>query len=332
MSRRFRHHDWAGKRGGFTLIEILLSLGLAALVMVALATAVDVHLRCLQIGRTNAEEAQLARVLLLRIGDDLRNAAVSNPVDASKIPPAASATDTDEGGTGDPDAPTDTTGDTTDETTTDDLGLAETATEDEYVIGLYGESDWLQVDVRRTPRLDQYDYETLPSGAESLPDVVSGVKTVAYSLSTDTGTASTTGEYRGGLLRREIDHAVTRWAEDVGTLTTADEELEPIAPEVTDLEFLYFDGTEWVDSWDSTEMAGLPMAVHVSLSIMSREDYNRFTRTWGRSATSVEPTTKFVYSLTVALPVAEGDMSESEATTGDTEATTESDTEGGAGL
>ena len=62
------------RRSGFTLIEVLLSLGLAALVLVALATAVDVHLRVLQIGRTNAEEAQLARVLLLRIGDAQRKA------------------------------------------------------------------------------------------------------------------------------------------------------------------------------------------------------------------------------------------------------------------
>lgn len=313
MSSRGLHDDSPGRREGFTLIEVLLSLGLAAFVLVALATAVDVHLRCLHIGRTNAEEAQLARALLLRIGDDLRNAAVINPVDASNIAPVSS--DTDAGMGAEEDAAT-----TTEETSTEEV-----ATEDEYVIGLYGESDWIQVDVRRTPRLDQYDYETLPSGAESLPDVVSGVKTVAYSLSTDTGTAPSGEDYRGGLLRREIDHAVTRWAEDVGTLTTADGELEPIAPEVTDLEFLYFDGMEWVDSWDSTEMGGLPLAVHVSLAIMSQEDYNRFTQTWGRSTTTVEPTTNFIYSLTVALPVAEGDMSEESTTTEDME-----DTEGSA--
>ena len=230
MRNCFFDHDSPGKREGFTLIEVLLSLGLAALVLVALATAVDVHLRCLQIGRTNVEEAQLARALLLRIGDDLRNAAVINPVDASKIAPVPSGADAAATGTGTSDATGTTSGDTSSEATTGDLATEEVATEDEYVIGLYGESDWIQVDVRRSPRLDQYDYETLPSGAESLPDVVSGVKTVAYSLSTDTGTSPAGGDYRGGLLRREIDHAVTRWAEEAGTLTTADTEFEPIAP------------------------------------------------------------------------------------------------------
>ena len=311
---------------GFTLIEVLLSLGLAALVLVALATAVDVHLRVLHIGRTNAEEAQLARVLLLRIGDDLRNAAVINPVDSTSIPPAATSSDaaTSEA----ENAGASVTGSSTTSTSTDMTVTIET--EDEYVLGLYGESDWMQVDVWRTPRLDQYDLETIPSGAESLSDVPSGVKTVAYSLGEDTGVASTTGEYRGGLLRRELDHAVTRWAEDVGTLSTADLELEPIAPEVTDLEFLYFDGTEWVDSWNSTEMGGLPIAVHVSMAIMAREEFDRFTRNWSSStAAETEPTTSFVYSLTVALPVAEGDMSEMEEEGTETGSGSGSSTEAG---
>ena len=192
--RKFFHHHSYGSRRGFTLIEVLLSLGLAALVLVALATAVDVHLRCLHIGRTNTEEAQLARALLLRIGSDLRSAAVANPVDASNILSAASEEAETAAGVmmGEEEA-TSTTG----TSTVDTAMAAMVETEDEYVIGLYGESDWIQVDVRRTPRLDQYDYETLPSGSESLPDVVSGVKTVAYSLSADTGIASTTGEYRG---------------------------------------------------------------------------------------------------------------------------------------
>ncbi len=290
-------------RSGFTLIEVLLSLGLAAIVMAALATAIDVHLRCLHIGRTNVEEAQLARVLLLRIGDDLRNAVVINPIDASSIPPAASETD-DAGATGDSGGEADMA--------MDDMEMEEFETEDEYVLGLYGESDWMQVDVRRTPRLDQYDYDTLSSGSEILPDVVSGVKTVAYALHDETGMAAAGGEYNGGLIRREVDHAVTRWAEDTGTLTTADQELEPIAPEVTELEFLYFDGTEWIDNWDSTEMGGLPTAVHVSLGIMPREQLRRLTTSTGVSYGEDEETVNYIYSLTVALPVAEGDTSDEE--------------------
>lgn len=289
------------KRRAFTLIEVLLSLGLSALVLAAVATAIDVHLRCLQIGRTNVEEAQLARTLLLRIGDDLRNVAVINPVDSTKIvtPSATGTTGSTPGGQ---DAASATTTGTTTTTTT-------TTTEDEYVLGIYGESDWIQIDVRRAPRLDQYDYETLPGGSELLPDRVSGIKTVGYSLHEETGLTATGGEYRGGLLRREIDQALTRWAEDTGSLTSADQELEPIAPEVIDLEFLYYDGTQWIDNWDSTEMGGLPIAVHVSMVIVPREQLKQFTRSLNDSSTQLDQSVQYVYSLTVALPVAKGGQS-----------------------
>ena len=301
---------------GFTLIEVLLSLGLAALVLVALATAVDVHLRCLQIGRTHTEEAQLARAILLRIEDDLHNAAVINPVDSTNVAPASSSGSEEANTAGT--AGTADMADTTTETETSEEST--TAEEDEYPIGLYGESDWMQIDVRRIPRLDQYDYETLPTGSELLPDVVSGVKTVYYMLGEGTGTAPTGGEYRGGLIRREVDHALTRWAEEMGNLTSVNQELEPIAPEVTDIEFLYYDGSQLLDSWDSSEMGGLPLAVHVSLSIMPREQFNRFIDP-DTDSYSLPDTNVFIYSLTIALPVAEGDTSSD--TTEDTEEGTE---------
>ncbi len=287
-------------RKGFTLIEVLLSLGLAGMILVALATAVEVHLRCLQIGRTHVEEAQLARALLLRMEDDLRNAAVVNPVDSSKVAPAPSSTSS-----------TSSTSTTTTTTTTTGTETAETTgdteEEEEYVLGLYGESDWMQVDVRRIPRLDLYDYETIDSGSEALPDRVSGIKTVYYALGAETSLTPTGEDYQGGLMRREIDRALTRWADESGNLASVDQELEPIAPEVTDLEFLYYDGTQWVDAWDSTEMGGLPIAVHVSLSIMPREQFAKLTEAQDGLTTEMEPVVNFIYSLTVALPVAEGD-------------------------
>ncbi len=290
-------------RKGFTLIEVLLSLGLAGMVLVALATAVEVHLRCLQIGRTHVEETQLARALLLRMEDDLRNAAVINPVDSSKVARAPSSgsqsvsggSDETESGGASGAAGTDTE--------------EEGEEEEEYVLGLYGESNWMQVDVRRIPRLDLYDYETIDSGSEALPDRVSGIKTVYYALGAETSLTPTGEDYRGGLMRREIDRALTRWADEAGNLASVDQELEPIAPEVTDLEFLYYDGTQWVDAWDSTEMGGLPIAVHVSLAIMPREQFAKLTEAQDGSTAEMEPVSSFIYSLTIALPVAEGDKS-----------------------
>ncbi len=307
MTQTFNAARKCSRPGGFTLIEVLLSLGLAALVLVALATAVDVHLRCVQSGRTHVEEAQLARALLHRIADDLRNVAVANPVTVEGVMTASTSASPGSSADSNPDA---NTGDQN----SDQLLCSQppranpetTSTETtQLAVGLYGESDWLQIDVSRTPRLDQYDYETLPSGAETLEDRVSDVKTVAYFLASTTGAYGSSGQYEGGLVRREIDRAVSRWAEDQGLMADVNTQLQPIAPEVTGIEFLYYDGTQWTDAWDTTEMGGLPIAVHIALSIMPRSQLEQMASVTGGSSSTGE-SVNFIYALTVALPVASG--------------------------
>jgi hypothetical protein len=46
-----------------------------------------------------------------------------------------------------------------------------------------------------------------------------------------------------------------------------DLDLAPIAPEVLAIEFLYFDGEQWLEEWDSEAMGGLPVAVQVGIAI-----------------------------------------------------------------
>jgi hypothetical protein len=48
-------------------------------------------------------------------------------------------------------------------------------------------------------------------------------------------------------------------------MTEASGTEELLAPEVTDIQFRYFDGSEWLDQWDSTEQNGLPVAVEVTV-------------------------------------------------------------------
>ncbi len=44
------------------------------------------------------------------------------------------------------------------------------------------------------------------------------------------------------------------------------------APEVVDCRFRYGDGSQWFDSWDSLEKNGLPVAIEITLRLMSIED------------------------------------------------------------
>ncbi|MBL8851483.1 MAG: hypothetical protein JNG89_17500, partial [Planctomycetaceae bacterium] len=67
---------------------------------------------------------------------------------------------------------------------------------------------------------------------------------------------------------------LARLAGDQMAIDRADEQMDEaamaaaaklIAPEIASLTFRYFDGQEWVDSWDSMAMDGLPLAIEVTL-------------------------------------------------------------------
>lgn len=105
-------------------------------------------------------------------------------------------------------------------------------------------------------------------------------------------------------------------------------QLQPIAPEVTGIEFLYYDGTQWTDTWDTTEMGGLPIAVHIAFSIVPRSQLEQMASVTGGSSSTGE-SVSFIYALTVALPVASGASAEAATEggpSGDSTSSTSQDT------
>ena len=85
-----------------------------------------------------------------------------------------------------------------------------------------------------------------------------GFRHVKYALLADT--AAPAGK-TANMLVRGVVRAVANTAE-------ADPESEIIARNVKDLTARYFDGSAWVDTWDSTQQSnGLPLAVELTVSI-----------------------------------------------------------------
>jgi len=70
--RRGRFVMRSVRRRGFTLLEVFLTLVISAVLIAAITSALNIHLRITESGRTEVEQAQLARALLGRIADDLR--------------------------------------------------------------------------------------------------------------------------------------------------------------------------------------------------------------------------------------------------------------------
>ena len=73
------------RRGGFTLLEVLVASALAVILMAALYVALDVQLKLAEAGRESIEEATLTRAILHRMEVDLSAGIgpVAPPIDNS---------------------------------------------------------------------------------------------------------------------------------------------------------------------------------------------------------------------------------------------------------
>lgn len=304
---------------------MILALGLTSLVLVAVAMAIDIHLRMVDVNRTGVEEAQLARTLLDRMADDLRNAVLYKPVDVDKlVGQVVSQMESAVGGS--VEGPSDEATAALKEFLGEELGGAEgsetDATSDsaestvyQTVPGLYGNGYQLQVDTSRLPRGDEL--QALFSAQSSMvTNVAADVKTVVYYVlggqvggqvggSAYALGASGTGN---GLVRLEYDRAAMAWAAAQGQLIEMEQDAEPIAPEVAAIEFLYYDGTTSVEEWDSSERGGLPVAVEIALGIIparKRNDTESTSLLSGTQPSLAENSDLLVFRRMVYLPVAQ---------------------------
>ncbi|MFP6753121.1 MAG: prepilin-type N-terminal cleavage/methylation domain-containing protein [Pirellulaceae bacterium] len=283
----FRH----SKRRGLTLMELLISLVLTGVVLVLISTAMDLHLRALVRQRATAEEGQLARSLLQRIGNDLRNAVQFSTIDMEEglggldsgalmnlATGAIASGDIDLadvnigallGGGSEPEEPT--------SSYTPDLV---SNLEPPVYPGLYGNQFEMQIDISRLPRVEEYHSLFLRTDSYSLVDIPSDVKTVTYYIrpvnqSVGQGSQELFQEESGagGLVRRHLDRAVTNFAYMNGNIDGLMREEKLLAPEVVGLQFQYFDGYQWLPEWDTEIMQGLPVAVEILLLLKSDSPY-----------------------------------------------------------
>lgn len=183
------------------------------------------------------------------------------------------------------------------------------------VVGLYGSSTQLQFDVSRLPRVDEFDALLSPDAELGATDIPSDIKTVTYFVcSEDTFDAaqapglltglpqpSVTGRGRG-LMRCQLSHAVSAYAESNGNLQSTYAGAKLLAEEVVALQFQYFDGTGWLADWNSDELGGLPVAVEVTITI--QPTYAMSDAGLAETAADKIPPEQ-VYSLIVHLPAAQ---------------------------
>jgi hypothetical protein len=184
-----------------------------------------------------------------------------------------------------------------------------TSTDLPPVPGLYGNQYELQLDISRLPRPDEY--QVIASATDlTLPHIPSDVKTVTYYLQTmmnaGSGIQDPLQDVRPGavaaptgLVRREVDRSVMQYAMESGNFQALQRTGDLLAPEVTAVQFSYFDGYSWLTSWDSEQMQGLPVAVEIAVMITPRTSQ---TTSWTNEVADLGSAEAIVYRLVVQLP------------------------------
>lgn len=290
LPRSTRSLSHSCERNGFTLLEVLLALSLCALLLGAVYMSLSLHWKYTTAGRDEVERSQLARAVLNRITLDLRSALYrAPPADESAESAAAgssSSPGTASGGTGTGSGGTGTgsgsgtgggtgggsgTGTGTASTPAADTTLMTEETADPTAAqspGLYGNSETLMVYISQPSKT--LDYAPL-FDAERAGHRTSDQQTVSWFLARrgGFGLAGAVGMEREGMARTSGDSLSTKLADEQGNLAALVQQTRVLAPEVTRLQFRYYDGISWQTAWDSAKFGGLPRLVEVTIEVQS---------------------------------------------------------------
>jgi prepilin-type N-terminal cleavage/methylation domain-containing protein len=256
-------------RRGFTLLEVILALSVGVILLGALYVAVDVQLRHARAGRNIVEQATLARSLLNRIDADI--AATATLIDPERYRMAASSTTSGSstmGASSTTGSSTPTTGSSSSSNSSGSASSngsssSSSSSTDAILLPLsvQGDSTSLNLYISRVPR------EAMPTDPNATPLVVSDVRRVSWWLPA------------GGLARQESPIETSQDALDNLPPGIPDEDSYVVAPEVKNVQFEYFDGSDWQDSWDCTTLGadgvtpvGPPQAIAITLDIANPQD------------------------------------------------------------
>ena len=316
---------------GLTLLELLLALALTSIIMVVIAMSLDIYMRTLDRRQAIIEESQLARAILQQIANDLRSAVQVQTGDVEEGLAGLDGIDL-AGGVGDllgGDIAGDLLGG-------GDTGLEDLLMEEDLAVtddlatsmippavpGLYGNQYQLQMDISRLPRVEEYQRLMNLEDNFALTDIPSDVKTITYyvqgqdmvsmeSMAEELDVVEDDVRLINGLVRRNMDRAVTQFAADNGNTDALLNQGDVIAPEVVSIEFQYWDGLLWLPEWDSEVEESLPVAVEIRLYLKSARNNQSSSMlsafSMGDDMDELETGTT-MYRLVVRLPVGKFDI------------------------
>ena len=257
------------RNAGFTLLEVLLAIGLSGAVLGLLAMALNQYLFRVDASRTQVESAQLARTLLNQLTDDLHAARYYSESTSSEEDDSEDA----------------------DETSADpSLTQGIFGTETELRIDRSAVWQWASLARQIDQTNSRAETETLSEPDQSaMPQTVRYLLGEGKELLASKMVATGVREERlasgyTGLYREQL--ATAAWLDlnaetEIPLETGETENAELIAPEVVEITFAYFDGQELRTEWDSSLEEGLPKGIEIRLTLLIEPFEQAVTRSPG---------------------------------------------------
>ncbi len=249
--------DVVGRRG-FTLFEVLIAVGLTSILMAALYSAMDIYFGLQLDSHEEIERHQIARAVLRQMTRDIQSVSFTE----QELLEEEETEETDE-----------LDGNAYGESQIDPETVSMT-----YTSGLVGTLTDLQLFISRPdPTLSYVSAQEL----DTLDQRTGELMLVRYLLA-DTSSAGLAGKVADREVLGSSDGPVglVRMSGDLYGLSSSFDlaEEEPqlaasklLAPEVTSVQFRYFDGIAWLEEWDSTELNALPRAIEIVVTLRSSD-------------------------------------------------------------
>jgi prepilin-type N-terminal cleavage/methylation domain-containing protein len=263
-------------RSGFTLLELMLSIGLTSILMAAVYGAMSAYWNLALDSHEEVERTQIARALLTMLADDIQSCTFVEQTDNSQ-------SDSDEG-------------DDSDAAGTTDIDTSA------YKNGLIGTERDLVLYISHPDSSLNYVTATEAVGTQErnsdllivrwlLADSAAGGLSAAIAQQhLGAGSGNIAGIARGSGGVTGFGNAIEQ--NDIALLT---ESTELTAAEVENLRFEYFDGIEWQSEWNSSTCNAMPQAIRIELTLRNPDSD-------GTPSPRDLPSTK--HQLVVRIPVA----------------------------
>ncbi len=273
-------------RSGFTLIEVLVALGLSLVLVSAIYSAISLHWRYETAGRERIERAQISLAVLRLMTEDVGSVAfqaqsTTSDDENSDSGTATTGTGTSGGSSGESGSGGTSSGGTTSMNGANSKSSASTSTPTS--LGIVGTSEFLQLDISRPTREDfipETSVNEPASAAPVLPALSDNVR-VTWGMVTPSAPPIEAGKLQSltarPALAREMTDRLRQVIEAENTepdqRTTAPvlQESSILAKEVVTLSFRYHDGYSWTLECDSVTLGRLPRAIEVTIGFLKPE-------------------------------------------------------------